>query len=191
MKPRRIVVEVAATPIRLSFRFGRLARRAPHAPDFRGAAVVEASTGETSFYALENYEALWRELRRADEVVTWNGNRFSLLVLRKFFGAGYFPIKGQHVGLSWGAHLDLCEIVEQENRLSHRATLNKVLQVTFGETMRIGRPSGSRSAQRMARCHQVTSQVLRLWRAYREGEGVALEGGPVLFHPENEVPMIS
>jgi hypothetical protein len=183
---RRIIVEVAPAEMPLAFRFGRLAQRAPHAPPLRGAGVLDEASGEFEFFRLEQYHQLWRALRRADEVVTWNGNHVALLVLRRLFGAEHFPIRRNHVGVAWGEHIDVCELIERERRLTHRISLAKAIRFTFGERVARHRPSGRICAEeRVNRCRAATGQIFRLWQAYRFGDGLALQGGPTLFHPEN------
>src|SRR6185369_514755 len=112
MISRRIVLEVATSALPLSFRHGRLAARARHAPMLRGASVADAESGLVRFFSLDEYQELWRALRAADEIVTWNGNRVALLVLRQTFGAEHFPIRQAQVGVTWAGHCDLCALIE-------------------------------------------------------------------------------
>ncbi|MES2692521.1 MAG: hypothetical protein V4773_03540 [Verrucomicrobiota bacterium] len=184
---RRIAVEVVAAEMGAAFRFGRLAQRAQAAPVLRGAWVREEGAAEATFFALENYAGLWTTLHRADEVITWNGNRGALLVLRRLFGAKYFPIRRDAVGLAWGTHIDLCAIIEAERRLTHRISLAKAIKLTFGEEVRERRALKKIAAEERIRRGRVTvDQVMKLWSAYRHGDGLSLQGGPVLFHPDNE-----
>lgn len=188
MTVRRIALEVVTAEQSQAFRFGRPAQRAPHAPALRGACIVAERSGRATFFALEDYAGLWKELRRADEVITWNGNHVALLVLRRLYGAKYFPIERGHVSLAWGRHIDLCALIESERRLTHRISLAKAVKYTFGEEVR-ARPSGrSRKLapdERIQRANTSAGRIMRLWRAYRSGDGLSLQGGPTLFHPDN------
>lgn len=186
MTMKRIALEVDVAEMSQGFRFGRPAQRAPHAPALRGATLVDESSGRAKFFALEQYGELWTALRRADEVITWNGRHVALLVLRRLFGAQYFPIRREQVGLAWGRHIDLCAVIESERRLTHRISLAKAVQFTFGEEVQVRRP-GRRTAadERIRRCDTAAAQIMRLWRAYHAGDGLSLQGGPTLFHAEN------
>lgn len=186
MTARRLAIEVVAAETDAAFRFGRPAQRASHAPVLRGAFVMGEESVQPDFYALEQYGELWKALRGADELITWNGNHFTLLVLRRLFGAKYFPITRQHVGLAWGGHVDLCEVIECERRLTHRISLAKAIKLNFGDEVRPRGAVRQRGAdERLRRGHDAVGQVMRLWKVYRHGEGLSLQGGPVLFHPEN------
>ena len=188
MTVRRIALEVVTAEQSQAFRFGRPAQRAPHAPALRGAFLVAERSGRATFFALEDYAGLWKELRRADEVITWNGNHVALLVLRRLYGARHFPITREHVGLAWGRHIDLCAVIESERRLTHRISLAKAVKCTFGDDA--GPPSPDRPrkpalGERIQRAHTAAERIMRLWRAYRSGDGLSLQGGPTLFHPGN------
>jgi hypothetical protein len=186
MRTKRIIVEVAAGEMTLPFRFGRPAARARHAPLFRGASICDVASGQTRHFLLAQYRELWRMLREADEIVTWNGNRVALLVLRKLYGAEYFPIRQSEVGLAWGRHLDLCHVIESEGDLTHRISLAKAIELTFGEKPALDRPAARVAGEERARrCTAMAEQILRLWSAYHDGDGIALYGTRTLFHPEN------
>jgi hypothetical protein len=160
--------------------------RAAHAPLFRGASVCDVQSGAARYFALEHYRELWRVLRDADEIVTWNGNRVALLVLRKLYGAEHFPIRQDHVGMSWGTHIDLCDIIMREGDLTHRISLAKAIELSFGEKPALNRPAGRISgAERIRRCATTVEQIQRLWTAFHTGDGIALYGTRTLFHPEN------
>jgi hypothetical protein len=185
-RPKRIVLEVASGEMTLPFRHGRPAARARHAPLFRGASVCAIGSGQARYFSLEEYHGLWRVLREADEVITWNGNRVALLVLRKLYGAEYFPIRQSQVGLAWGTHTDLCDVIESEGDLTHRISLAKAIELTFGEKVGLCRQAGRvPSEERVRRCNANAKQILGLWSAYHEGDGIALYGARTLFHPEN------
>lgn len=188
MTVRRIALEVVTAEQSQAFRFGRPAQRAPHAPALRGACIVSERSDRVTFFALEDYAGLWKELRRADEVITWNGNHVALLVLRRLYGAKYFPITRGHVGLAWGRHIDLCALIESERRLTHRISLAQAIKYTFGEEVRAEPARRSRKLapdDRIQRANTSASRIMRLWRAYWSGDGLSLQGGPTLFHPDN------
>lgn len=182
----RVFLEVAPGELTLAFRMGRLAQRAAHAPMLRGAAVLEETSGEAVFFPLQNYHQLWRSLRSADEIVTWNGNRVALLVLHRLFGPEYFRIRKGTLQVAWAKHVDLCQIIERDGQLTHRISLSKAIKLTFGEQVAVRRPAARLSNdERRRRCLETVVQIRRLWNAYRDGEGIGLQNRAPLFHPNN------
>jgi hypothetical protein len=139
-------------------------------------------------FTLAEHAALWSLLRQARRIVTWNGNRVALLVLRRTFGAEHFPVRGQHVGLMWGEHVDLCAKIDVERYPSPPLSLAKVALLSLGEQVVIRGPSvrGRASARRHS-CEIRAALVGRLWLAYHQGGGLAATPRPILFHPENHV----
>jgi hypothetical protein len=137
-------------------------------------------------YGVDDGKELWAKIRGADEIVTWNGSRVAMLVLRRIFGAEHFPIKKHHVGIRWGRHIDLCEVVEEERCFSSRISLSKAVELSFGEDVALRRPVGAGKAdENEQRARQIVEYTYRLWRAYREGDGLVTAGGFTLFHPQN------
>lgn len=183
---KRIVVEVATPSLPSSFRFGPPSIRARHAPILTGACVLELATDRTYEYLLPEYADLWTSLRQADEIITWNGNRGALLVLRRLFGAENFPITKHHVGISWGRHIDLCEVIEESRDFTVRVSLPKAIHLTLGERLKLKRPYGkAKSQERMQRCRLMTKNIGRLWRAYHHGDGMVVAVGRPLFAVNN------
>lgn len=104
----RVVFDLETEPFTEAFKAAQtLEERVAHAPRLRlGCAYVE-DRDEYRYYDPEQTPEPINVLRDAGEVVTFNGNRFDLLVLARHHGLRErLPAHGGHV--------DLCEILSGE-----------------------------------------------------------------------------
>src|ERR1700732_4207054 len=120
---KRIFFDVETEVFTDHFRYARdVSSRLIHAPKMRVACAFDGA--EWMYFLPSEAMQLIAMLRRADEIVTFNGKAFDELVLRKHHGlAGNCPVKGKHV--------DLCAIIfEKEGR---GVSLHRLAQLNLGE----------------------------------------------------------
>ena len=115
-----------------------------------------------SYYEPHNTESLVNALQRADEVVSFNGKRFDLLVLRKHYSLkGKVPFKGKHI--------DIHQILTV--RAGFRASLDKAVSLNFGEKRHTnGRAMESLDINELKEaCRSDVDQTYRLWIEWNNG----------------------
>jgi hypothetical protein len=101
-------------------------------------------------------------LRKADEIISFNGKAFDELVLRKHYRlVGGFPTKGKHVDL-------FALIAKKEDRW---VSLHRLAQLNLGERKHTkGRAIGSLDIEALKEaCRSDVWQTYRLWEMWRKG----------------------
>lgn len=161
---RRLVFDIETEPFSEDFRHARTDHeRWRHAPKLRVACVYDEAANAYSYYTARSARKLIEELAAADEVISFNGKRFDLLVLQRHHGLGIrqaFPIRGQH--------LDIHEIMTAA--AGFRVSLHKAVQVNFEERKHTaGRAMSELSLEQLKEaCRSDVSQTYRLWQAYEK-----------------------
>lgn len=123
----------------------------------RVACIFDESRQEYKYFTQRNATKLIRLLQSADEVVSFNGKCFDLLVLRKHYGLkGRVPRKGQHI--------DMHEIMSA--KAGFRVSLNVAVNCNFGEKKHTdGRKMNELSDDKIkAACRSDVSHTHRLFQ---------------------------
>lgn len=112
---RRVVFDIETKPFSEAFRNADNDReRRKLAPKMRVACAYDEYNDRYTYYTEENASKLIALLENSDEVISFNGLGFDVLVLQKYYGLkGKVPIKGLHIDLyqefkvhGWGISLD-------------------------------------------------------------------------------------
>lgn len=122
---KRIVFDIETEPFTEAFKKAESVRlRIKHAPRMRVACVFDESSSAYLYFGPQEAPALIRLLQSADEIVSFNGKHFDVLVLRRHFGLkGRVPRKGMHI--------DLCE--EMSARAAFRVSLDAAVRLNLSE----------------------------------------------------------
>ncbi|KAA0252811.1 MAG: hypothetical protein EDX89_16690 [Acidobacteria bacterium] len=160
---RRIAFDIETEPFSVAFKEATtLAERVRLAPRPRLACLYDGTTGRYRHFLPDNMPALVACLKRADEVISFNGKRFDLPVLRRHHGlTGPVPAHGQHT--------DLCEVLE--DLAGFRVSLNQAATMNLGEGKHtLGRDMAALDmAGLKVACQSDVRQTYELWKRHRDG----------------------
>lgn len=162
---RRVVFDLETEPFTAAFKEATTgAGRLGHAPSLRLACAYVEDLDEYRFYAPGEAGELIRLLETAGEVVSFNGERFDLLVLRRHHGlTDPVPKEG-------GDHVDLCKLLSE--RAGFNVGLNMLAKMNLGE----GKHTKGREMEALdleglkEACRSDVEQTYRLWRLWRDGK---------------------
>ena len=188
---RRVCFDIETEPFSDAFlRATSPQARLREAPRMRIACAYVEHEKRYRFFVSKQSDQLLELLQGADEVVSFNGKAFDLLVLRKHYGLkGKVPMKGRHVDI----HMILTA------RAGFRVSLHVAAQMNLGE----GKHTKGRemtnldpAALRIA-CKSDVRQTYRLWKPHEDGtlqapykkrrterDGGEWLGGPGSFMPD-------
>ncbi|MDD2774914.1 MAG: hypothetical protein PHU06_03065 [Gallionella sp.] len=160
MTTKRLTFDIETEPFSQSFLDADSEEgRIKHAPKMRVACVFDESKDEYKYYTPDNSDALIKELLSADEVISFNGKGFDLLVLKKHHGLnGRVPKKGEHIDI----HFIMTDAA------GFRVSLDKAVNLNFGER----KHTNGREMEALAlddlkiACQSDVSQTYRLWLAH-------------------------
>jgi hypothetical protein len=160
---RRLVFDIETEPISEAFQTATtIEERIAHVPAMRLACLFDETTGAYHFFLPGDAGSLIDRLREADEVVSYNGNRFDLLVLCRHHGLeGRIPEKGRHV--------DLWEVMREKS--GFMVSLDQAAKLNLGR----GKHTHGRDMQHFDLEHlKVASrsdveQTYALWNLYTAG----------------------
>jgi hypothetical protein len=159
---KRICFDVETEAFTDHFRFARDTKsRLLHAPKMRVACAFDGT--QWMYFLPSDAAKLVALLRRADEIITFNGKAFDELVLRKHHElTGNCPVKGKHTYL--------CAIIfEMEGR---GVSLHRLAQTNLGETKHTrGRSVANLDIEELKEaCRSDVWQTYRLWELWSKGE---------------------
>lgn len=160
---KRLVFDIETHPLTQGFLDATSqASRIKHAPQMRVACVFDDAANKYRFYEPEESDVLIQELISADEVISFNGTGFDLLVLKKHYGlTGRVPRKGKHIDI----HLIMTE------SSGFRVSLDKAVRINFNEKKHTdGRAMEALTLNELKfACQSDVSQTYRLWLAHVNG----------------------
>jgi hypothetical protein len=175
MPLNRICFDIETEPFSNDFRHAEsLPSRQQHAPTMRVACVYFESSNTYEFFAQDEASQLITLIQNADEVITFNGKGFDILVLRKHYGLkGKVPQRGKHV--------DLHEVLTA--KAGFRVSLDKASRLNLKEPKHTsGREMSNLDLEALKEaCRSDVSQTYRLWLAHANGELRAPEYAPRQF----------
>lgn len=159
----RVCFDIETEPFSEEFRnAGSSDERKRFAPKMRVACVYSESSNAYSFFTPDRANQLIEVLQNADEVITFNGKNFDILVLRKHHGLkGKVPLRGKHI--------DLYEIMTAE--AGFRVSLDQASRLNLNEPKHTsGRDMSSLNLMALQNaCQSDVSQTYRLWIAHDNG----------------------
>ncbi len=157
---KRLVFDIETEQFTLEFGCAKTRTdRVENAPKMRVACVFNEDRNEHSYYTPETVEMLIEELITADEVISFNGTGFDLLVLEKHYGLnGSVPRNGVHVDI----HLLMTK------EAGFRVSLDTAVQINFSERKHTdGRNMGTLAIDELKiACKSDVSQTYRLWQGH-------------------------
>lgn len=160
MVTKRLVFDIETEPFSQSFLDADNEKeRIKHAPKMRVVCVFDESKDEYKYYTPDNSDALIKELLCANEVISFNGNGFDLLVLKKHHGLkGRVPKNGEHIDI----HFIMTDAA------GFRVSLDKAVNLNFGERKHTnGRDMEALTLDDLKiACRSDVSQTYRLWLAH-------------------------
>lgn len=144
-----------------------------HAPKLRLACIFDTSTGKYTYYRPQSVPRMIARLLKAEEIVSFNGKNFDLLVLRR-----HHRLSKRDADRLNRKHIDLCEEVEQE--AGHRLSLDKLSKINLGERKHTDgrRMSSLDLAGLRVACMSDVSQTYRLFLKFVEGSLMIPENTP-------------
>jgi hypothetical protein len=129
---KRLVFDFETEPFSDEFyKASSPAARLKHAPKLRIGGVYDEANDSYTFYEPADAPALIAHLKGADEIVSFNGRNFDLLVLSRHHGLSATDRKRLNA-----KHHDLLEIVVGE--IGFRVSLNNLAQRNLGERKMVG-----------------------------------------------------
>lgn len=139
-----------------------LEEKTKHVPTMRVCCLFEERTGDYKYYTENNVKDLIAALRSADEIVTYNGENFDFLVLKKHYG-----LKGLSSIIK--KHTDMFNIMVDGS--GYWASLNDAALCNLGEHKHTkGRDMGALDLNELEEaCKSDVSQTYRLWQKYMDG----------------------
>jgi hypothetical protein len=160
-----VVLDISTFPANIEFRFGgdRDARR-PYAPGLIAACVYATRGQQYRNYLPNQAELLLKQLETADELVTFNGLKYDLVVLEKHYGLSQDVAHRK-------SHTDLALIFEQ--RIGRWVDFNEVVQLNLGERkIPISEfpPDPVNRTNALAACKSDVRQTYKLWKLYKKGQ---------------------
>lgn len=160
---KRIVFDVETEQFSAEFREATSDRvKTRLAPRMRVCCTYEEPSGRYRYFGPRQSSALVRLLQSADEIVSFNGKHFDVLVLRRHCGLkGRLPIKGRHI--------DLCEIMT--GLAGFRIKLDLAVSLNLDERKHTdGRKMDALNPEDLElACRSDVCQTYRLYQRYLNG----------------------
>lgn len=185
MSSHRVCFDVETEPFSDDFRNAKTLRaRLKTVPRMRVACVFSERDRKYRYFTPHRADELIEVLRRAEEVITFNGKAFDILVLRRHYG-----LKGK-----LPRHVDIHTLLT--DRAGFRVSLDLAAKLNLGESKHTkGREMNSLDAAALRNaCKSDVQQTYRLWRLYTAGTlqipskrsfgGGDWRGGPGSFMPD-------
>lgn len=138
------------------------ATRKKYAPKMRVACVYDEKENKHLYFEPHEADDLVRILQEASEVISFNGKRFDVLVLRRHYKLrGKVPLKGRHI--------DIHEILT--GHAGFKVSLDKAVSINFGEKKHTdGRSKESLDIEELKEaCRSDVNQTYRLWIEHNNG----------------------
>jgi hypothetical protein len=159
------VLDISTFPASLGFRLNpdRDTRR-PYAPGLMAACIYVAQHRKYRCYLPAQAKYLLRQIEAAEELVTFNGLIYDLVVLERHYGLA------QDIALR-ATHVDLAHIIEQ--RIGRWTEFNEVVGLNLGEhkisVNEFPHDPVNRSDAKAA-CKSDVRQTYKLWKLYKAGK---------------------
>lgn len=170
-----ICLDIETEPFSESFRSAKTPEaKQKFAPKMRVACAYVEAIDDYVFFTEDNVADLLVLVQGANEVVTFNGKGFDILLLRKHYGLrGKVPSKGKHT--------DLHEILTSMS--GFRVSLDKASWLNLKEKKHTaGREMANLDLHSLKEaCKSDVIQTYRLWQLHNEGELKAPERTPREF----------
>lgn len=155
-------------------------KRLEKAPKLKLACVLDSITGEHTFYQEKDVKSLVNDLRKADILISYNGNRFHFLILQKHYSLkGKVPKNGEHI--------DLCEVIK--SKVDFRVSLDAITRLNLNQKRN---STGAKQAQFSLKkleesCLSDVRQINELWKLHEKGSLKYPTKSPYkhTFTPEN------
>lgn len=158
--PTVLSFSIKTTPLSSKFeREESTKKRLQHAPRLIVASVYNSNTDEYYLFHEGEVQKLLKLLRTADKLISYNGNRFHMLVLYKHYKLkGKLPKKGEHI--------DLCELIR--NRTNIRYSLNSLIQLNLSLARKVKGKSLNKIPMNELEetCELDAKQTFELWKLY-------------------------
>jgi hypothetical protein len=138
--------------------------RIRHAPKLRVACVLNMVSGSYSYYLPGTADKLIARLLKADQIISYNGKGFDMLVLQR-----HHRLSKKAAALINSHHIDLCQ--EVERLAGRRCKLDELARLNLNEKKHTdGRQMSSlnMSALRLA-CQSDVSQTHRIFLKWKDG----------------------
>jgi len=158
-----IVLDVSTMPYGIDFAVARTNEdRLQHAPPLLTSCVYFVKSRSYRYFGPSEVNLLVNYLKHTEELVTFNGLKFDLLVLRRHYGLkGRVPLKGKHTDLGMIA----------ERRTGRWVKFKEMIALNLGEEKldidRLAHDPVNRSDTN-AGCRSDVRQTYKLWRLLNE-----------------------
>lgn len=160
---KRVCFDIETEPFSEEFRKAEsLSAKQRHAPKMRVACVYFEDAEQYRFFTADEVQELIAFLKQADEVISFNGKGFDILLLRRHYGlTGKVPEKGRHT--------DVHELLT--DMAGFRVSLDKASRLNLQEAKHTaGREMSGLDLKTLKEaCQSDVSQTYRLWLAHSQG----------------------
>jgi hypothetical protein len=170
-RKRRLILDIETKAFTKKFKHAKSdAARIKHCPEIRLSGVYDALARTYTFYTLAQSKYLIRHLFQADEIVTFNGNRFDFLVLLRHGG-----LSERRLQMLQSRHFDLYEAILQMTQRSFK--LDALARANFNERKLVsGREMSRLDLNELKKANQSDLRhTYRLWQLHRRGRLVLPE----------------
>ena len=163
-RKKRLVFDLETAQFSETFRHCFGEGKIHFAPKLRLGCVYDMSRKDYTFYEPKQAKKLIEDLLGADEIISFNGKNFDLLVLQR-----HHRLSKRAVIQLNKKHIDLCE--EVECKVGYRLSLDKLSRMNLGEKKHTqGREMFSMNMEELrAACRSDVSQTHRLLVRHEEG----------------------
>jgi DNA polymerase elongation subunit (family B) len=133
-----------------------------YAPKMRLACLYDEKSDSYNFFMPENSDQLISILKECDEIISFNGKNFDILVLQQHYGLDITPPIN-------GSHIDMHEIMSK--LAGFRVSLDKAAQLNLGEKKHTnGRSMAELDINQLkVACQSDVTQTYKLWQLYNQG----------------------
>jgi hypothetical protein len=163
-KTKRVVFDIETEPFSQGFLDAKtVADKTNEAPKMRIACVYEEKVDKYHYFDPTQAEALIKILSESEEVISFNGKEFDVLVLKKHYGLDHNNIPAK------GTHVDIHEIMTDIT--GYRVSLNKAVDLNFGERKHTsGKSMVDLDMEKLKEaCRSDVKQTYRLWQLHDKG----------------------
>jgi hypothetical protein len=135
------------------------------APELRVACIFEEHTNRYRYFTAEKADRLIKLLLEADEIISFNGKGFDLLVLQR-----HYRLSAIDCEIINNRHIDLCELFHQQN--GYRLSLNALAWWNLKHGKKVsGRNMASLTLRPLkSACRSDVYQTYQLWKVYDQGK---------------------
>jgi hypothetical protein len=178
-KKKRVVFDIETEPFSESFSNSKSEKeRIKNAPRMRLACLYDEGENEYFYFTEKNVDTLIKRLIESDEVVSFNGTNFDLLVLKRHYKlTNQVPNNGKHI--------DMFEIMSEQ--AGFRVSLDKASRLNLNEKKHTsGKSMSELNTEKLKQaCQSDVSQTYRLWQKFDKGELKIPTGIRFFFSDDN------